>query len=686
MKTQRIDEMLEYFVVNKSHHKFRQPEEDSYALAEKFSQAGLSDMRRSVERFRYVLEKENPVVFMNERIAMLRTTRTIPEIHTKEEDSALREEHAFLEKGRVFNICPDYAILLGTGLDNKAEEIRNALTFAENDGQKEFLESMLDIIEIIKDFAERYRAEAIRVGNMEVAEILSRIPANSPDTFLEALAFLRILHYCLWCNGNYHNTFGRIDQFLYPYYKHDIENGVSRETLLEELEEFYISCNRDSDLYIGLQQGDNGQTVVLGGKNADGSDAFNELSELCLIACRDLCLIDPKINLRVHRNTSIETYDLASTLTAKGLGFPQYTNDEVIIPALLRWGYDVEDAYNYSLAACWEIIIPGYLESVNWDSLSFLQAVKNASDKLNACRDYSDFKNLVFEEIRNQAEAMMSATKNCYKEPSPYVSIMSRGCLETRKDVSEPGKYNAYGFHGDGLSNAVDSMAAIRKYVFEDKVFTSQKMCEMLKCNFMGYEKERNLLRYQSPKFGNDDDSTDEIASELLACYADSLEGKRNDRGGIFRPGTASAMYYIWHSKDVGATADGRDAGEAVACNYSPSLFARCEGPVSIIESFSKPDLVRVANGGPLTIELSDTMFRSAEAIHKCAMYVKSYMDLGGHQMQINSVNRDRLLDAQKHPENYRNLIVRVWGWSGYFVELNEVYQNHIIKRSEMVL
>ena len=188
------------------------------------------------------------------------------------------------------------------------------------------------------------------------------------------------------------------------------------------------------------------------------------------------------------------------------------------------------------------------------------------------------------------------------------------------------------------------------------------------------------------PKFGNDDDFVDSIAVQLLDWYADALEGKKNDRGGCFRAGTASAMYYIWHSKDAPASPDGRSAHEALPCNYSPSLFARCEGPISIIKSFAKPHLTRVANGGPLTVELSDTMFRNEDAIRKCAMFVKSFMDMGGHQMQINAVNRDRLLDAQKHPENYRNLIVRVWGWSGYFVELNEVYQNHIIKRSEMSL
>ncbi len=194
------------------------------------------------------------------------------------------------------------------------------------------------------------------------------------------------------------------------------------------------------------------------------------------------------------------------------------------------------------------------------------------------------------------------------------------------------------------------------------------------------------MLRYEAPKMGNDDAPTDELAVKLLNRFADALEGHHNDKGGIFRAGTGSAMYYVWDARDTIATPDGRRAGEELACNYSPSLFMRSVGPVSILKSFTKPDLKRVANGGPLTIELTDSMFRNDESIRKVAMFVKSFMDLGGHQIQINAVNKEKLLDAKKHPENYRNLIVRVWGWSGYFVELDECYQNHIIKRMELAV
>ena len=463
MKTEHIQKQLDFFVRDKSHHAYRKPAEDPHALAGQFAAQGLDDMQRSVGRLRYVLAQETPVVFPDERITLLRTVRTIPEIHTEEEDRKLHETHAFHENGRVFNMCPDYGMLMADGFTKKAEKIRAQLEAAQTPEQKEFLQAMLDVLDLVTAFAARYREEAVRVGNQTVADMLAWIPANAPRTLLEALQFLRLLHYAMWCNGNYHNTLGRIDQFLYPYYRHDVDAGLlTKDEALEQLEEFFISCNRDSDLYIGIQQGDNGQTIVLGGSNADGSDAYNELSELCLLASRDLCLIDPKVNLRVHKNTPLSVYELATTLTKKGLGFPQYTNDEIVVPALLHWGYDRADAYNYTLAACWEILVPGYMDLVNWDSLNFLKSVQDACEQLPACNTYDAFAALVQKNIAAQAETLMAGTKNVYKEPSPLVSLMCPDCLEQMRDISAPGKYNNYGFHGDGLATAADSMAAIR--------------------------------------------------------------------------------------------------------------------------------------------------------------------------------------------------------------------------------
>ena len=164
------------------------------------------------------------------------------------------------------------------------------------------------------------------------------------------------------------------------------------------------------------------------------------------------------------------------------------------------------------------------------------------------------------------------------------------------------------------------------------------------------------------------------------------MKGLKNERGGIVRAGTGSAMYYTFHANELGATADGREAGVPLPANYAPSLNIRLNGPVSLIKSFTKPDLKKVMNGGPLTIEFSESVFTQEESITKVAQLVQLFVQRGGHQLQLNTVNRERLLDAQQHPENYRNLIVRVWGWSGYFVELDKCYQDHIIRRTELLV
>lgn len=211
-------------------------------------------------------------------------------------------------------------------------------------------------------------------------------------------------------------------------------------------------------------------------------------------------------------------------------------------------------------------------------------------------------------------------------------------------------------------------------------------MTNALENNFEGHENLWLKLKYDSPKMGNDDDYVDNIAIELLNDFSELTEEMVNERGGCFRPGAGSAMYYLWHVKDLGASADGRKKDEPLSANFSPALNVKLNGPISIIRSFSKPDMKKIMNGGPLTLELHDTVFRNPESKRKVSTLVKSFMDLGGHQLQINAVNREQLLEAKKHPEKHKNLIVRVWGWSGYFTELDEVYQDHIIRRAELIV
>lgn len=689
---ERIRKMRDFFVTQKGQRAYWQPQEDAYRLARDFAAAQVPATDRSALRLKDVLDREVPVVFLEERIAFTRTVQTVPAIFLEEELEEFKKDHWIHERGDVCNISVDYTRLLNTGLIPKKEELAARMLEWEKEGNEEkahYCSLQIGILDSVLALAERYRKKALEEGNETVARTLARVPAYAPRNLQEALQMFRILHFVMWCGGNYHNTVGRFDQYMYPYFRQDMDRGLyDEEDALELIEEFFLSFNRDSDLYPGMQQGDNGQSMVLGGLNEDGSDSYNPLSELCLRASLELKLIDPKINLRVHKNTPMETYVLGSRLTKQGLGFPQYSNDDVVIPGLLDLGYEKKDAYNYVVAACWEFIIPGTAMDIpNIGALSFTRALSEAVEtELSQCGSFEAFYEEVRKNIRRQTEELCESVKNVYLFPAPFVSLMMEGCIESATDISEGCRYNNYGFHGTGIATAADSLAAIRKFVFEEKKVDAETLKRALERDFEGEEQLCGLLRYDAPKMGNNDDYVDEFACRLLDDFADALAGRKNDRGGIFRAGTGSAMYYVWHAKDMPATPDGRHKGEGLGCNYSPSLFSRCNGPVSIVQSFSKPNLRRAINGGPLTLELHDTVFRTAESVEKVAMLVKSFMDLGGHQLQLNAVNRDTMLDAQKHPENYRNLIVRVWGWSGYFVELDKEYQDHIIRRIELAV
>ena len=487
----------------------------------------------------------------------------------------------------------------------------------------------------------------------------------------------------LWISGVYHNTLGRFDQYMYPYMKSDLEKGLlTKEEAYDLVLEFFLACNRDSDLYPGMQQGDNGQSMVLGGRSPEGEYLFNDLSEMCLKASCDLALIDPKINLRVDSKTPLEIFELGSQLTKRGLGFPQYNNDDVVIPGLMRLGYSREDAHDYVVAACWEFIIPGYgMEIPNIDAMSFADIVRESVPTLGRFTSYDEYYRSIEAEIGRRFAEMAERHKNLYIAPAPFMSLIMNGTIENARDITLGARYNNYGIHGTGIATAVDSLTAIKKHYFEERKIDAKQLEEAIENNFEGAGEVYDLLRYHTPKMGQDDDYADRIAVALMASFDKALAGTKNERGGIYRAGTGTAMYYIGHSAHLGATPDGRKAGEVIPANYSPSMYNKQIGPVSVIKSFSKPDLTRDINGGPLTIEFDESVFRNEESVQKLAMLVKSFITLGGHQLQLNTINLEKLLDAKKHPERYRNLIVRVWGWSGYFVELDEVYQNHVIQR-----
>jgi formate C-acetyltransferase len=397
-------------------------------------------------------------------------------------------------------------------------------------------------------------------------------------------------------------------------------------------------------------------------------------------------MIDPKINLRVDKNTPLERYILGSELTATGMGFPQYSNDDIVIPGLTALGYDENDAVNYTVAACWEFIIPGLgMDIPNVAALSFPDCVNKVIRRdLDKCEDFASFLIMVHMEIEAQCKALVTERSGLFCRPAPLMTVLMPECTKNLTDVTLGNKYNNYGIHGVGVATAADSIAAVNALVFNGHM-TPAELIDALDQDFVGYESLRNRMLTKLPHMGNNDDAVDQYGVMLLESFAEAVKPLRNDRGGIVRAGTGTALFYA-SKRDTGATADGRKAEDYLPTNYSPSLGVKLNGPLSIIQSFTKPDLKKTINGGPLTLELAQNAVKDREGIEKTAFTVKKFIDLGGHQMQLNVVSREKLEDAQKHPEKYKNLVVRVWGWSGYFTELDKVYQDQILKRTEYVL
>lgn len=257
------------------------------------------------------------------------------------------------------------------------------------------------------------------------------------------------------------------------------------------------------------------------------------------------------------------------------------------------------------------------------------------------------------------------------------MNVMMRG------GIYDGCKYNNFGIHGTGIATAADSLVVIEKYVYGDKSISKDDLIEAVDSNFEKHSEILPIVRYEAPKMGNDIDEVDKHAVTILGMFSDELEGRVNCRGGIYRAGAGSAMFYLWHADEIGASPDGRLKGEAFGTNYSASLIAKINGPVSVIKSFTKPDLSRAMNGGPLTLEFASSMFKDEESVKKVAALVKAYVDMGGHQMQLNAVNTELMKAAQENPDAHRQLVVRIWGWSAYFVELDKEYQDHVMSRQQ---
>jgi len=654
----------------------------------------LSWPRRVACLVRRQCEAEQVIIEADERIVFTRTLPGVPAIYSPDDWARMTSGRTLHELGPVSNIAADWGLLLTQGLLGRRQvALDTRQRLVEDPKGVEFLDCAIETIDAVLHLADRYAEQARAMGSENLATILERVPARPARSFHEALQSLRLCQAVVWLGGNYHVGLGRFDQYMWPYLQVDLQTGLlTIDTAEELLAEFFISLNKDSDLYPGVQQGDNGQSLTLGGVTPAGELAVNELTLMVLRVSRDLALIDPKINLRLSAQTDLDLLASATELTRIGLGFPQYSNDDVVIPALVEHGYDLDDARDYVVAACWEFIIPGRgMEVVNIGAVSFPAAADQAiRTGLSAGDDFDVLLGRVSENIDQQVHLIADAYSRLLLPPAPYYSVFMRDCLERGSDLSNGLKYNNFGIHGAGAANAADALAAVKHFIFEEGSISPQDLLSALEADYANYEHLRSRLAGEGPKVGNNDDEVDQLMVRLYTDFAGACEGYgRTPHGGILRPGTGSAMYYIWLATGhqgmrepvVGATAEGRRSGEPLSVNLSASLGVPVRGPISVLQSFAKIDYRRVFNGGPITMELSDSVFRNPESIHKTAMLVRIFAQLGCQQLQLNSLNLETLLEAKKHPEEHKDLIVRVWGWSGYFCELAPEYQDQIIAR-----
>ena len=528
--TERIKKQLDY--LKSGAYKSNRSQETADITAQV---TGKPRFMRSVLLFKAWLEHEEPYFHPEDRIGFNRS-RCVGStyIQTNGEPISLSGPG---------NITPDYETMLTKGMDAvRAEWKEKRKDCAQN--QEVFYDAVLLSLNVALEFAERYREAAKKAGKKEIYEALCQVPHKPARTLLEACVFMKFIIFTLRCNRNEHMTLGRFDQYMRPYYENDLKRGKTREELLELIEEFFISINYDTDLYTGQQLGDNGQSMVLGGCDREGREAFSDFSRLCMEASLELNLIDPKINLRVNKNTPIELLEFGTQMTKLGMGFPQYNNDDVVIPGLVKLGYSLEDARDYTVAACWEFIIPA--KGMDWPNVRTLNfpkiVAKVVNEELLRCETFEEVLPLVKQEIDKECDVLIESANVRERGYSPYLSVFVQGCLEAGKDVSEGGAiYNNFGFHGAGISTAADALMALKEVIYDKAEVSKGKLLEALRCDFEGYSELRHRL-LSCPKMGNNVAEVDEIAGVLMDMFSECLKGKKNKFGCIKAPGAASKL------------------------------------------------------------------------------------------------------------------------------------------------
>lgn len=697
-----------------------------------------------IEKELNIIEKreEAPFLVNNETIKTLRIEKVFEYWREKQVYHRIMEVlpdeiKATVDEGLLFHyylnrsighITVNYEKVVKKGLNCIKEEIKEHLKKIDFEGDRSLkklylLNALLIVCDAAINFAKRYAAEARRLASLEkgrrkaelekIAEICEHVPANPARTFHEALQSFCFIHLILNLETNsYAISPGRFDQYMYPYYRRDLEERrLTRDEAKELLECLWVKFN---ELTVAKEGGtakasttyNDFQNLNLGGLTENGDDGVNELSYLCLEVTGELKLPQPQVTVLISAKTPEDFLIKACEVIRIGFGMPSLVNFDELILSMLDKGITLEDARKYgSVNGCVEPCVQGkedmasggYINLGKCLELALNSGVnpitgKKMGPKTRDPRDFRKFDDLA-EAFKTQLENAIdlkvtydNTVRQVYAEfcPVPFTSMLIDDCIEKGRDYHDGGAhYNIpLTCGGAGFGTVANSLAAIKKLVFEKKVIDMSTLLEALAKNFEEYEQLRQVLINKAPKYGTDDEYVDYLAREILDLFCAVLKGHHNRYEVPYTANMIPTTTHIYFGDLTGATPDGRKAGEPLSEGVSPVQGTDTNGPTAVINSVTKLNHAK-CSGTLLNMKFHPMALSGEDALKKFAKLIKTYFELGGYHVQFNVLSAKVLRDAQEHPEKYRNLIIRVAGYSDYFIRLSRKLQDEIISRTE---
>lgn len=617
-----------------------------------------------------------------------------------------------------------------TGLLDLKEEIAESLAKTDlvNDPEGVDKRDELRAMDIVCDamirYAERYaerleelaaeEKDPVRKKELEkMAAICRRVPAHAPTTVHEALQHYWFIHLGVVTELNPWDSFnpGRLDQSLYPLYKKQLEEGtVTQEEVYEMLQSFWGKFNNHpSPPKVGVTAEESNTytdfcLINVGGVKEDGSDGVNEMSYILLDVIREMRLLQPSSMIQVSKKNPDRFIRAAVEIIKTGFGQPSVFNTDALVQEMLRAGKDVRDARNGGCSGCVETgafgteayILTGYFNLPKILELTLNDGFdkrtgKQIGLKTGTATDYRTYEEL-FAAYKAQVQHFMriKLTGNNIIErifmkymPVPFLSVLIEDCIRNGKDYMCGGaRYNSSYVQGVGLGSITDMLTALRYHVYDKKTIAMETMEKALANDFKGFEELQYQLVYHTPKYGNDDDYADEQEVQVFDMYYDVLSGHKSPRGADYRVNMLPTTCHVYFGKVTGATPDGRNAWKVLSEGISPVQGADTNGPTAVIRSAAKIDHIKTG-GTLLNQKFTPSLLSTEEGCNNLVHLIRAYFRMDGHHIQFNVVDADTLREAQKHPEDYKDLIVRVAGYSDYFNDLGEDLQNEIICRTE---